>query len=347
MIGLKQLSRECGLSTSTVSNVLSSRGRHSQATRERVFAMAKQYGYTPSRLASSLCGKTSSTVAVLATDITHPYYAEVLDSVARALLKIGLEPMVGIAPWDNPEEAGKLYKSFLSWRPRGFLLITFGEVIPGLTAEHVEQVQKNAVLITINRAVWKECPAVYPDNRRSMELVVDHLTALNHRRIGFLNLSSRPECYRTRLLNDVLTSRGLALRTDDILSRPLPEEIGEDAAGLWFDLGKEFAARTDRPTALISRSEPLANWFLGGFLSAGGRVPSDLSIITHNNSRNAGMASVPLTAVGVPTGRLAEQTIELLQEAFSRREAGEAFQKQVQLEPELRVRMSTGPARCP
>jgi DNA-binding LacI/PurR family transcriptional regulator len=345
MIGLKQLSSECGLSTSTVSNILSSRGRHSKETKDLVFRMAGKYGYTPSRLASSLSNKTSSAVAILATDITHPYYAELLDSLVRSLLKIHLEPLVGVAPWESVEDAGRLYKSFLSWRPKGFLLITFGDSVPGLTAEDIDQVQKNSVLITINRVLWEGCPAIYPDNRRSIGLAVDHLKGLNHRRIGFLSMSSGISNYRARMLNEVLVEKGLSLREEDIFSRPVPETIGEEAVKLWFELGKEFAGRKDRPTALISRTEPLASWFLGGFLSGGGKVPDDLSIVTHNNSKSAGLVSLPLTAVGVPTGRLAERTINLLQEGFLCREAGEPFQKQIQLEPELQVRMSSGPAK--
>jgi len=341
-IGLKALSRACGLSTSTVSNILSRRGRHAEATCRRVRDLARKHGYTPSRLASSLSRRTSSAVAILATDLTHPFYAELLDALTRALYKIDLEVMVGVAPWENEAEVGRLYKSFLSWRPRAFLIITFGDVVPSLSEEDIAQARKSSVVITVNRKIWPECPAVVPDRQKIHRLAVEYLVGLGHRRIGFLNSDPGFDNYRAKMLREELARKKLVLRAEDIFCRPLSANAGEAVAEKWRRLGMDFARLPDRPTALVARSEPVAGWFLGGLMSAGGRVPEDVSVVVTNNTRAAGLSPVPLTAVGVPTDIVADATIKLLQDALSAKEKNRPFNRPVCLDPQLRARRSTG-----
>ena len=112
---------------------------------------------------------------------------------------------------------------------------------------------------------------------------------------------------------------------------------------LGFDLGKRFAGTTDRPTALVSWNERLASRFILGFVTAAGRIPDDISVVTYNNSRFAATSSMPMTTVGVPTGLYAEETVKLILEGTAAREAGADLLRQVMLPPEMIVRQSSGP----
>jgi DNA-binding LacI/PurR family transcriptional regulator len=149
------------------------------------------------------------------------------------------------------------------------------------------------------------------------------------------------------MLEEELGRRGLPLAEQDIWSVPRVEEPGEAseaAAQAEFELGRRVAHATDRPTAVVAWTEPLASRFIAGFQRAGGRVPDDLSVLTYNNTRCAGITPLPLTAVGVPVDSLAETIVDLAAgEGLAAHKSGERPVRQVKMPPRLVIRESIAP----
>ena len=63
-----------GVSTATVSRVLSGRSRGRGDSRERVLAAAHTLDYRPSSVARSLKLRTTHTLGLLITDIQNPFF---------------------------------------------------------------------------------------------------------------------------------------------------------------------------------------------------------------------------------------------------------------------------------
>jgi len=288
-------------------------------------------------------------VAVLVPVLTHPFYAELLGAFSKNLAMSDLETMVGVPHWDTPEDAIESYNAFLSWKPQAFIVITYSDsaVMPYLAPEKMRSVANSTVVLTVNRNPWPECPAVFPDMTETARLIVKHLAELGHRRIGMLSYGpiSTSSSVKVSELSKQLQNCDLGLRSKDVWVAPSPAQRGNlsdsDVVRIWFELGKRFAQTKDRPTAMVARTEPIANWFMTGFMAAGGKVPEDLSIITFNNSRVAGMTPIPLTAVGTPVSVLAKAGTELMREAVAARQKGKKCIKHIKLAPELKVRKTT------
>jgi len=344
-VAIQKLAEECGLARTTVRNILSSsKGAYSEETRQRVLAAAQRHGYYPSRLPKLLRERSASAVGLIFPNLTDPYVAELLDMFTRELVKLDLEVMVGVPHWKSHEEARKVYHSFLSWHLRAFLVATQQSDI--IDPEDFQQIIRSTVMISLNGNPWPECCAVYPDRELAAKLAVKHLVDLGHRRIGQLAYSPLPDHVKTQTLKTELTGQGLTLLPQDIWTAALPdspEKAPEKLAMDIFDLGRKFARTPDRPTAMVAWSESLACRFISGFLAEGGRVPRDLSVVTYNQTQSFGMIPVPLTAVGVPIDRFVETTLALMLEALAARKNEENLCRQIQLEPKLRVRQSTGP----
>src|SRR5260370_35691532 len=91
-VGLKDLAHYLGLSTATISTVLSGAPAAAEipaATKERILAAAKKFNYRPNALARSLRGIRSHTGAVLVPEISEGYGALVLGAVGDYLLSNG------------------------------------------------------------------------------------------------------------------------------------------------------------------------------------------------------------------------------------------------------------------
>lgn len=342
-VSLRALADELGVAQATISNILASRGAYAEATRRRVVDAAKRHGYVPSRLATSLRESRSSAVGIMMSNLADPYFAEMLDSLGRAISEQGLEVMVKLATLKSNESMLDAYRSFFAWRLRAFL-VSADSLLHVPPPPDLRPMMNSTAVITLNVNPWAECSAVYPDREASADMAVEYLVGLGHQRIGVLAYPhSELDHPKRKLIEQSLRRHGLQLREEDVLQIAPLIEGGDPGSG--FAIGQQYARRRNRPTALIAWTDAIAASFLSGFCDVGGRVPHDLAVVAYNNTRMAATGSTPLTVVGVPMTKFAQATVDLMQRQMAARDKGEwAPVEHVKLAPELVVRHSSGPA---
>src|SRR5688500_4798339 len=108
---LVDIARETKTSVSTVSRVLSGgamANRISKETRQRVQEVADRLGYRPNLLARSLRTRKTYTVALLVSDISNPFFAQLGSLVERSLARHGYSLMLCNSGENLEQEAGYL-----------------------------------------------------------------------------------------------------------------------------------------------------------------------------------------------------------------------------------------------
>src|SRR3981081_4537069 len=90
-VSLKMLAEHLDLSPATVSFFLNTAPGRSipPATRERVKAAAKKFGYQPSQIARSLQGLKTQTIGILLPELGEGYHSLVLSGAAEVLMQEG------------------------------------------------------------------------------------------------------------------------------------------------------------------------------------------------------------------------------------------------------------------
>lgn len=71
MITAKEIAKMCGVSPSTVSNILNGKSKASEETRKRVLAVVEQTGYTPNYFASSIRKQNSKVISIIVEDLNQ------------------------------------------------------------------------------------------------------------------------------------------------------------------------------------------------------------------------------------------------------------------------------------
>lgn len=84
-ITINDVALAAGVSVSTVSLVLSGKGRISSATGERVNQAIEQLGFVRNRQAASLRGGQSGVIGLIVSDLSKPFYAELTAGLTDAL----------------------------------------------------------------------------------------------------------------------------------------------------------------------------------------------------------------------------------------------------------------------
>jgi len=101
----------------TASRVLRGADGYSEATRDKVLAVAQRLGYVPNRIAAALGSDTAtSLVAIALPTISRELYNQILEGLESKLTSMGYQPIVGVVGYDDDAEFQWL-NSALAWRP--------------------------------------------------------------------------------------------------------------------------------------------------------------------------------------------------------------------------------------
>src|SRR5438445_11156882 len=81
MVSIKDVAEAAGVSTATVSRVLSNGLHVRPEVRERVMAEVERLGYRPNLVARSLRSQQSNTIGLIVSDIRNPFFTSVSGAV--------------------------------------------------------------------------------------------------------------------------------------------------------------------------------------------------------------------------------------------------------------------------
>lgn len=328
---IDDVARLAGVSTGTVSNVLSGSRYVRPETRARVEQAFAQLEFRPSRIARALTVRRTLTVAMLVPDITNPFFASLIQGVEQALAPHGYVLVVANAGNDGAVEERYLAE-FGERRVDGLVAAT-----AGVAPEVLLRVAAITPTVLVDRTIepWPG-DAVVDDDRAGIGAVVEHLVGLGHRDCALLDGERFLSTAKDRLagMQDALARHGL---------EPWADSAGPFTLDSGYERAHELLADpSHRPTAVCAANDLLAM----GVLRAAGdlaiRVPADLSVTGYDDIQFAAFTSPPLTTVRQPAGTIAARIVDLLHGRMSDpAQPG----RRIVVEPELVVRSSTAPPR--
>jgi DNA-binding LacI/PurR family transcriptional regulator len=333
-VTIKDIARVAGVSQSTVSRILNESPVSipvSAKTRERVMAAAKEFGYRPNPLARALRGAPTMLLGAIVRDITDPFFAAVIDVIARSAKARGYSVVLGHAQ-ARADEALELAAVLEARHCDAVLLIGDFHEQPRL----IDDLKGGAAPVV---ALWHGSRddgfhSVRVDNAAGVTAALDHLAELGHTRVALVAGAS---------LGDVRERVDAYRASSGATGRTLPEEYVQHVANDFEAAAAALDAimgATERPTAIVATTDVLAIGVLAAAAARGIRVPDELSVVGFDDIPFAAATVPPLTTVRMPVAEMGEAAVALAVSA-----ANVAPEKHV-FEPALVVRASTARARC-
>src|SRR5437868_13794315 len=86
---IKDIAREAGVSTATVSHVINNTKYVSDPTRDKVERAIKKFNYHPNAHAQMLALGRSKMIGLLVSDISNPCFHEIIKSIDAAVFEAG------------------------------------------------------------------------------------------------------------------------------------------------------------------------------------------------------------------------------------------------------------------
>ena len=266
---IRDVAREAGVATSTVSRIISGSANFSAATVERVTDAARRLSYYPSATAQGLRSSRTMTLGVLVPDLGNMLFADYLRGAERAALEHGYSVFICEARGSAELERMHLTRLF-QHRVDGLLL---GATVQ---ADDLLGVFVSAG-IPVEPRRSEEVPRTDLEARASIE-AFRRLIALGHRQFAFFIRSQGVETLRSarwRLLSSELEAVEAGLK---------PRMIEVESVEQCVEAILELEKLAYPPTAYISSTHLLAPIVLESVREAGLRIPEDVSVLAYGDS---------------------------------------------------------------
>lgn len=335
---MSDVARLAGVDSSTVSRALNSRTASSlrPETVAKVRAASEQLGYRPNVLARGLRTQRTHTIGLLVPDVTNPFFPPIIRGIEDALIPTG--NVLLTANTDNePEREEQGLDSLIARQVDGVMLATSHLDV----ATDADRLAGIPTVLVNRRDRSSQVPAVLPDDATGVRLVVEHLHALGHRRIGLISGPLDTSTGRDRRDTFVAVCEGLGLPADRVVHADrydLPS--GRRAADALLD------GDGPMPTAVFASNDLLAVGALTALRDRGLRVPDDISLAGYNDMPLVDLIDPALTTVRIDQYLMGRRAAEVMLELLDRDRAGGDGDPEVvadvTIAPELIVRRSTG-----
>jgi LacI family transcriptional regulator len=339
-VTIAQVSERAGVSTATVSRVLSGRGPVSAAVERRVRRAAEELGYQVNTIARALRNSRTDTVGMVVPSISNPFFTSLVESVEHVLEREGKELFLSDARSDPAIEARRL-ASLTARNVDGII------VSPSHGTESGPAVQETAdrlPLVQLDRFVdGTNTDWVGVDDVAAMRLVVDHLHEGGARSASFVGslLTNSSTEQRFAGFRRRAGELGMTVDPGQVLLGDYSVEWGEAAAARLIDTG-------NLPDAIVCADDLIALGVTRACRAHGVAVPGEVQVTGYDNIEFSRLGEPALTTVDQPRDRIAEEAVRLLAAAASRTEGAERGPSaHIALVPTLVVRDSTRAAAAP
>lgn len=330
-VTLKDVAAACGVSRATVSLVLQDSSRVSAPTKERVRETMEQLGYVYDRRAANLRTQRSMTVALVATDVRNPFFAELTMAVERRLYNQGYTLLLGYS-YDDQNRQTRLLEAMVEHRVDGVLLVPSYQTTSDMLAGSL--VASGIPHVLMARHVPRHyADYVGADNVRAAELIGEHLASTGRRRVAFLGGPARSTARieRERGLRAALREQGVEFDPNMSIPAAADRDGGESAVKQLLEVGPP-------PEAVVCYSDVVAFGVMAALRAAGLQPGRDIAVASFDDILDAGLQQPPLTSVATHPDRTGTEAAEFL---LRRIEDPSLPPRTVLLSPELHVREST------
>ena len=288
---ISDIARQAGVSKVSVSYALNGQPGVSEATRNRILAIADELDFRPNSAARALTGAAAQAVGLALSRPARtlglePFFMELISGVEATLsarsygltLQVVADPTTEIA----------LYRRW--WAERrvdGVLVCDLRDDDPRVPA--LEELGLPAVVIGGPGHAGR-LSHVWSDDAAALVDTVEYLYALGHRRIA--RVGGMAPLRHTRIRDDAFRSVSARLKLS-LAASEVSDYSGEDGARIT----RRLLSSARRPTAIIYDNDVMAIAGLGVAQEMGLAVPQELSIVGWDDSPLCRLVHPPLTAL--------------------------------------------------
>jgi DNA-binding LacI/PurR family transcriptional regulator len=328
---IEDVALRAGVSTATVSHVLNGTRRTRPHTRQRVLAAIRELGYAQNEAARNLARGRSSVLGLVISDIRNPFFPEITSAFQDQAVANNMDAMVINTNYDAPRLLNSV-KRLIGLQVPGVAILT-SQIDPSVM-DVIAGRNIAAVYLDLGK-VARFISNITIDYEHGIAEALEHLTALGHRRIGYIGGPPHLHSAKRRKTAFIETAARLGLGPEPMIDADFTVRGGYFAFGKLLQQGA--------PSAVMAANDLMAIGVLHRAREDGLRVPGDLSVVGFDDILFAEYAEPGLTTVAVPRPQIGRVAFEAL---WALMEDPESSGREFRVATTLVTRQSSAPP-CP
>lgn len=304
MATMKDVAKAAGVSVATVSATLSGASFVSSKLQAKVSTAIDVLGYERNSAASGLKRGKSLLIGLIVSDVTNPFFTELVNGVQNLAREKGYSVLLGISDHDVKREA-ELLRLMRSHQAAGTILCPAGGIedysLHRLNLGHMK------VVAVDNAAPELPFDTVALDNNKAAILAVRHILSFGHQKVAIMAGPTKQFVSQKRVEGYLFTLKEQGIKAESAFLRHGDFRI-EDA---FLSCG-ELIAQPNRPTALFVANNLMLIGVMQALTQAGLSVPGDMSIASIDDFPWSSAFQPALTVVRQPISLMAAAALDRL-----------------------------------
>ncbi len=328
MVSIKDVAEAAGVSTATVSRVLSNGLHVRPEVRERVMATVERLGYRPNLVARSLRSQQSSTIGLIVSDISNPFFTAISRAVEDTAYQQGFSVLLCNTD-ENPEKEAIYLNLMRDTAVAGAIMSPTRQTIANFADSNFP-----FPIVVVDRSISNgEVDAVLLDNVDAAYRLITHVIERGYKRIAVLCSEMSTGLERQIGYEKALRAHGLAPKSEYMKYVSPKAEAGYTATLKMLDLAEP-------PDALFTVNGLIAEGALQAIRESNLTIPADIALVTFDETAWSSLVQPPITLIAQPTYEIGKTAAELLMQRIA---DPDRPTRQVILKGQLLVRGSSAP----
>jgi LacI family transcriptional regulator len=335
-VTLSDIADDAVVSRATVSLVLRDVPVVAKKTREKVLRSMSRLGYVYHRGAASLRTQRTHSIGLIVTDITNPFFAEIIVAIENKLGNAGYVILLGNTS-ETVCKQQRLIATMQEYPADGVLLCPATD----RSAKFTMQIQNSRIPIVLfaRSLAGVDSDYVGVDNVFGAQAAVEHLVKLGHRRIAFIGGAREVSSRKERITGYKNALRKHRRRVDPSwMLTSAPDRKGG------YQAMQHVLRLPATPTAALCFNDMVAIGAMQAISAAGQKPGQDFALVGFNDVAESTLCRPPLTTVATTPGKIGEIAAELLVDRIAHTD--QPCRKLI-LRPSLIVRESCGRSFSP
>lgn len=295
-ITMKDIAKQLGVSTVTVSKALSDREGVSNNVRDMIKLKATEMGYRYNSMGKSMKEGVNYNIGILVAERfmhDNAFYSKMYQAMNKDLMLLNYFALLEVVA-EASEEGGVLPLVLQNNKVDGIIIL--GQMSRNYI-ENIEAAGIPYIFLDFSDDHFQVDTIVSDSFYGAFELT-NYLISLGHKKIGFVGNRNATTSIMDRYIGyyKALLLQQLTFEEDWIIK-------DRDASGKFLN----FVLPSNMPTAFVCNCDEIAYSFIKKLKRSGYRVPEDISVVGYDNHIYA--------AISIPTITTVEVNVEAMSEA--------------------------------
>ena len=291
----KDVAKRAGVSEASVSYVLNKSRSVSQATIKKVMDSVKELDYSVDMVARSMVKKETKQLAILANDLSNPYFSEIFLGFENAAIDSGY--LVSICT--GQRELEKYISDLIARRIDGVFITALPYMPYEKYCEIITKMVRKGVKVVISGHILEEFEGIShiePLYEMGIVQTISYLKGLGHQDIAMIStleknnkIDARDQIFFKTMDNYFENSKKLYVTE---------AETHTPAMDKGYQLMQKLLCESQDITAVLCFNDVMALGAIKAILDKGLRVPEDICVVGIDNISFSAMFKPSLSSIG-------------------------------------------------